>query len=90
MRQALLRDATLAGNWTLNPSKSTIGQRSRSVWGLAPVKGAFREVTGKGAVSPAGEVTGTITVGSASVDTKNSKRDAHLRSSPSGRPPSQA
>jgi polyisoprenoid-binding protein YceI len=78
--QALLRDATLAGNWTLDASKSTIGLRSRSVWGLAPVKGVFREVTGKGSVSPAGEVTGTITVGSASVDTKNSKRDTHLRS----------
>src|SRR5260221_8242441 len=88
--QTLLRDATLAGNWTLNPSKSTIGLRSRSMWGLAPVKGVFREVTGTGAVSPAGEVTGTITAGSASIDTKNSKRDAHLRSSPSGRPPSQA
>src|SRR5258707_10542746 len=78
--QTLLRDATLAGNWTLNPSKSTIGLRSRSMWGLAPVKGVFREVTGTGAVSPAGEVTGTITAGSASIDTKNSKRDTHLRS----------
>src|SRR5258708_24213091 len=78
--QTLLRDATLAGNWTLNPSKSTTGLRSRSMWGLAPVKGVFREVTGTGAVSPAGEVTGTITAGSASIDTKNSKRDTHLRS----------
>src|SRR5258708_206306 len=51
--QTLLRDATLAGNWTLNPSKSTIGLRSRSMWGLAPVKGVFREVTGTGAAFPA-------------------------------------
>ena len=50
------------------------------MWGLAPVKGTFREVVGTGAVSPDGQVSGTITVAAASVDTKISKRDAHLRS----------
>jgi polyisoprenoid-binding protein YceI len=40
----------------------------------------FREVTGNGTVSAAGEVTGTITVAARSVDTKNKKRDEHLRS----------
>ena len=50
------------------------------MWGLAPVKGVFREVTGNGTVSAAGEVTGTITVAARSVDTKNKKRDEHLRS----------
>jgi polyisoprenoid-binding protein YceI len=78
--QALLQDASLAGNWTLDPAKSTIGLKSRSMWGLAPVKGVFREVSGQGMVSPAGEVSGTITVAAASVDTKNKKRDEHLRS----------
>jgi len=50
------------------------------MWGLAPVKGVFREVTGNGTVSAGGEVTGTITVAARSVDTKNKKRDEHLRS----------
>jgi polyisoprenoid-binding protein YceI len=78
--QALLQDASLAGDWTLDPAKSTIGLKSRSMWGLVPVKGVFREVTGHGTVSPAGEVSGTITVAAASVDTKLKKRDDHLRS----------
>jgi polyisoprenoid-binding protein YceI len=78
--QALLADATLAGTWTLDASKSTIGLKSRSMWGLAPVKGVFREVAGQGTVSTGGEVTGTVTVAAASVDTKNNRRDTHLRS----------
>jgi polyisoprenoid-binding protein YceI len=78
--QALLNSAALAGNWTLDPSRSTIGLRSKSMWGLAPVKGVFRQVSGKGTVTASGEVSGTLTVGAASIDTKNSKRDTHLRS----------
>jgi polyisoprenoid-binding protein YceI len=78
--QELLADATLAGDWTLDGAKSTIGLRSKSIWGLIPVKGAFGQVIGHGTVSPAGEVSGTITVAAASIDTKNAKRDTHLRS----------
>jgi polyisoprenoid-binding protein YceI len=78
--QAMLKDARLAGSWTLDPSRSTVALRSKSMWGLAPVKGVFRQVTGEGTVSPAGEVSGAITVAAASIDTKNSKRDTHLRS----------
>jgi len=78
--QELLADATLAGDWTLDGAKSTIGLQSRSVWGLASVKGAFAQVTGHGTVSPAGEVSGTITIAAGSIETKNAKRDRHLRS----------
>ena len=78
--QALLKDAALAGSWTLDSSKSTVGLKSKSMWGLVPVKGVFREVTGEGTVSPAGQVTGSVAVAAASVDTKNKKRDTHLRS----------
>jgi polyisoprenoid-binding protein YceI len=35
---------------------------------------------GNGTVSPDGEVGGTITVAAASIDTKNTRRDTHLRS----------
>jgi len=75
-----LRDGKLAGSWTLDASRSEIGLRSKSMWGLAKVTGVFREVSGEGAVSAAGDVTGTITVAAASIDTKNGKRDTHLRS----------
>jgi polyisoprenoid-binding protein YceI len=78
--QALLADAALAGDWNLDGARSTIGLRSRSIWGLAPVKGVFGQITGDGTVSPAGEVSGTITVAAASIETKNAKRDKHLRS----------
>ncbi len=40
----------------------------------------FREVSGNGTVAPDGEVSGTLRVGAASIDTKQAKRDKHLRS----------
>ena len=78
--QTMLKDAAFTGSWTLDASRSAIGLRSKSMWGLAPVKGTFREVAGSGTVTPDGQVSGTVTVTSASVDTKLSKRDTHLRS----------
>jgi polyisoprenoid-binding protein YceI len=78
--QAALADATLAGDWTLDRAWSTIGLRSSAIWGLVPVKGVFGQVTGHATVSPAGEVSGTITVAAASIETKNARRDKHLRS----------
>jgi polyisoprenoid-binding protein YceI len=77
--QALLKDGALAGEWVLDPRKSSIRLKSRSIWGLAPVNGVFREVRGTGTVSPTGEVSGAITVAVASIDTKNAQRDTHLR-----------
>jgi len=78
--QELLKDAALAGEWVLDPSSSTVSVKNKSMWGLVPVNGVFRQVTGTGTVSPAGEVSGVITVAAASIDTKNTKRDTHLRS----------
>jgi polyisoprenoid-binding protein YceI len=78
--EALLAGGTLAGEWVLDPRKSSIGLKSRSMWGLAAVNGVFREISGTGIVSPDGEVSGTVTVAAASIDTKNTRRDRHLRS----------
>ena len=39
--QTRLADGSLAGNWTLDPARSTATLKSRSVWGLVPVKGTF-------------------------------------------------
>jgi polyisoprenoid-binding protein YceI len=77
---ALLRDGSLAGDWTLDPSRSQVKLRSKSMWGLAPVKGVFGQVSGSGVISAAGDVSGAINVAAKSVDTGNSKRDQHLRS----------
>jgi polyisoprenoid-binding protein YceI len=78
--QALLQDGALAGEWVLDPRKSTVRLNNRSMWGLLRVNGVFREVGGNGTVSPDGEVSGTVTVAAASIDTNNTRRDTHLRS----------
>ncbi len=77
--RALLRDGALAGEWALDPRTSSIRLKAK-VWGLVPVNGVFREVSGNGAISPDGEVSGTVTVAAASIDTRNTRRDTHLRS----------
>jgi len=78
--QALLKDGTLAGEWILDPSRSTVSLKSRSMWGLAPVNGVFHKVSGSGTVAADGQVSGTLTVAAASIDTNNTRRDTHLRS----------
>jgi hypothetical protein len=41
--QELLTDPALARKWDLDPSRSTVSLRNRSMWGLAPVNGVFRQ-----------------------------------------------
>ena len=77
--QALLKDGALAGPRVLDPRTSSIRLKSK-IYGLIPVNGVFREVSGNGTVSPEGEATGTLTIAAASIDTKNTRRDTHLRS----------
>ena len=74
-----LASGSLNGNWTLDPNRSTARLRARHMWGLAPVNGYFRVLTGDGVISAAGEITGRLALATGSVDTKNAKRDAELR-----------
>jgi len=78
--QELLDGGDLAGSWTLQPARSEVQLKTRHTWGLRPLKGVFRQITGNGTVTAAGTVTGTITVAAGSIDTKNKQRDKHLRS----------
>lgn len=78
--EELLKERALTGEWILDPARSRVSLENRSMWGLVRVRGVFRQVTGIGSVSPTGEVSGVFTVAVASVDTKNAKRDTHLRS----------
>jgi polyisoprenoid-binding protein YceI len=78
--QALVQDGTLTGSWALDPARSEVLLESRHTWGLRPVHGVFRQVTGSGTVTAAGQVTGTVTVAAGSIDTKNKMRDKDLRS----------
>ena len=75
----LLKGGTLTGEWVLDPRNSTVRLKSKSM-GLIPVNGVFSEVSGSGTVSPDGTATGTLQVAAASIDTRNAKRDTHLRS----------
>jgi polyisoprenoid-binding protein YceI len=78
--QALLEDGKLAGAWTLDATRSEVRLETRHTWGLRPLHGVFRQVSGSGTVTAAGEVSGVVTVAAGSIDTKNSIRDKHLRS----------
>jgi len=78
--RARLANGSLTGMWRLDPARSSVGLRSKSMWGLAPVKGVFADVTGDGVLSEEGRISGRITVVAASIDTRNTKRDVHLRS----------
>jgi polyisoprenoid-binding protein YceI len=78
--QALLTEGALAGEWVLDPRRSSIRLKTRSMWGLARVDGVFREVSGSGTIDADGAVSGTVTVAAASIDTQNTRRDTHLRS----------
>jgi polyisoprenoid-binding protein YceI len=78
--QTVLADGSLTGEWILDPRRSSVQLKSRSMGGLVRVTGVFGQPYGDGIVSPDGEVSGTLTVATASIDTKNERRDAHLRS----------
>lgn len=78
--RARLADGSLAGVWQLDPARSSVGLSTKSMWGLAPVKGVFGDVSGDGAVADDGRAGGRVIVGAASLDTRNNRRDVHLRS----------
>src|ERR1700760_3183470 len=77
--QDLLTGGTLAGAWVLDPSAPSVRLKAM-VMGLIPVNARFDEITGCGTVGPDGQVRGTLAVAAASIDTRNQRRDAHLRS----------
>lgn len=68
------------GSWTLVPSESSVGLKTKAMWGVVPVKGSFCDLAGSAAVVADGGVIGRLEVKSASINTKMKKRDAHLRS----------
>jgi polyisoprenoid-binding protein YceI len=75
-----LTSGTWAGDWVLDPSRSSLHFRSTSLWGLVKVKGQFSNVRGEGSLGRDGTATGRLEIDASSVDTGNSKRDKHLRS----------
>ncbi|MGW3289809.1 YceI family protein [Streptomyces sp. NPDC001002] len=72
--------AVETGLWQLDTTASTVALRHKTMWGMVTVKGTLDAVEGQGEVSADGSATGTVTLNAASIDTKNRKRDEHLRS----------
>jgi polyisoprenoid-binding protein YceI len=72
---------SLTGNYTLDPAHTRIGFSARHAM-VTKVRGAFNEFSGSGYFDEAAPANSHVelTIKAASIDTRNSDRDAHLRS----------
>jgi len=77
---ALAADGTLAGHWVLDPAGSRAEFHIKHFWGAMTVHGSFTRLSGEADVSADGSITATLTMDATSVNTKNKRRDKHLRS----------
>lgn len=64
--------------WRLDPERSSIEFHVKAIWGLQTIKGGFTRFHGK--LDLSGTPAVELTVEADSVDTKNQRRDKHLRS----------
>jgi polyisoprenoid-binding protein YceI len=71
--------STLAGSWTLDPTRCSVAFSTKAMW-LFTVHGTVKAISGRGAVGPDGSVSGSLVFDAASFDTRNKRRDTHLRS----------
>ncbi len=76
----LLGSAESVGVWNLVPERSSVGFMTKSMYGLVPVKGRFREFSGDGQIADDQTLFGRVDIKAASLDTKLKMRDNHLRS----------
>jgi polyisoprenoid-binding protein YceI len=67
-----------AGNWELDRDRTSIEFHTKALW-VIPAKGTFRALEGVGTVAADGGISGMFVIDAASVNTKNKKRDVHLR-----------
>lgn len=68
----------LTGSWIVDPGTTSISFHTKAMWVLK-VTGTVRAIEGAGTVGADGSVQGTLVFDAASIDTKNRKRDTHLR-----------
>jgi polyisoprenoid-binding protein YceI len=69
-----------AGAWVLDPAGSSAEFACKNFWGLMTVHGKFGAVSGEGTVAEDGAARGQLVIDATALDTKNNKRDTHLRS----------
>jgi polyisoprenoid-binding protein YceI len=72
----------LAGptSWQLDAGASAVRFGHKTMWGLVTVRGEFTDLSGSAEILADGSAHGRLEIGAASVNTKNRKRDQHLRS----------
>ncbi|MGC3021978.1 YceI family protein [Brevibacterium sp. FAM 24630] len=70
----------LTGHWDIDPAHSRLGFSTRHAM-VSRVRGAFNDVTGSADIAEnLSDSTATIVIKTASVDTRSTDRDNHLRS----------
>jgi polyisoprenoid-binding protein YceI len=67
------------GTWALDPKRSSVTFRTKAMW-VVPVKGTFKVLEGNANITFDGAVAGRLVMDAASVNTRITKRDNHLRS----------
>lgn len=72
----------LAGpaSFQLDAAGSAVSISHKTFWGLAQVRGSFTKLSGSAEILPDGAARGRFEIDAASIDTKNAKRDKHLKS----------
>ncbi|HET9074156.1 MAG TPA: YceI family protein [Solirubrobacteraceae bacterium] len=65
------------GTWQLDPERSAVEFTTRTFWGAIPVNGGFSRFRGR--LDPDADPVVELVIDAASVNTRNAKRDAHLR-----------
>ena len=64
--------------WRIDPDRSSVEFNAKTFWGIVTVKGQFSRY--QGTLDLSGVPAIELTIDAASLDTKNNKRDKHLRS----------
>ena len=67
-------------SYQLDSTATTATFSHKTFWGLATVRGRFSDFSGAAEILADGSAHGRLEIGAASLDTKNRKRDEHLRS----------
>jgi polyisoprenoid-binding protein YceI len=66
--------------YQLDPASSAVSIAHKTFWGMGTVRGSFTKLSGSAEILTDGSGRGRLEIDAASIDTKNAKRDEHLRS----------
>jgi len=67
-------------SFQLDPGASSVSVSHKTIWGLVTVRGQFQQLKGAAEIRADGSARGRLEIDAASLNTKNRKRDEHLRS----------